>query len=733
MIKKTDRKKIFIAGLLILVLAAGFFAGNIAGRRAGRGHVISESAEIKVKIGQTDISEYVIVCEGNGSREAAKKLQSYILHITGNNIRIGSSKGSAHTITIKRTADRAPRILIENGNVVISGTSSQDCLESVYVFANEYLGWAFAGQDREHILKGADYVNIPENSASDYKDAWMEEREPIICLWDTDKPRGQYGNINASLASELMSYSDDMLYTYIRMMKYMGYSGIQVTDMCSTWAAYGNYEFVHQRIRFMADAAHSLDMNFTLWVWGAEFTGYGWQDTSVSYGCGLEEVRDCPEAIASCEKYYDIYSELADCSDRIVAHYDDPSNIHKSEDVAFFAKMLMDKCRAINPEIKFAVSDYTDKFDKSIIKDVMGNDVMIMYGANVYNDDAWNWPREFARDFNVELGIWSWNLTGMEIDQLATMNVNADIIKEVYCNTRKLDEIQKPTYWSEMESYHLLNIFSHYCAGRLLINPDESSQELLKDIAQAVVGNERAEDFYGILCLIQDARSGHTFSQFRYTISSSDYLLTSEEYNAEYILAECEKYMPVLDELINAQLKENTIPLPVSVSELLTLMKSHIQQIYEFAVFRSGLDEIEAAYEKGESSGKLQKKIDELYDPISNYDCVVGVWGNAEALAQYKLTESFCNKAGLEVPKDPVFTFYREQYIYQEMIAYQKESNGRRMFDENASFIWGAVIGDEAAWEIVDSLVEQGLLSREADGRVYLTDWEDYLFVRQGK
>lgn len=132
-----------------------------------------------------------------------------------------------------------------------------------------------------------------------------------------------------ALNSEVLSFSDDQLYQYIKTMKYCGFTGIQVTDMCSAWAAYGGPEFVHERLRYMADVSHSLDMKFTLWVWAAEFTGYGWVDNMVSYyDKDLSEFAyENPQALATFDKYYSIYAELADCSDRVIAHFHDSGNL----------------------------------------------------------------------------------------------------------------------------------------------------------------------------------------------------------------------------------------------------------------------------------------------------------------------------------------------------------------------------------------------------------------------
>ena len=106
-------------------------------------------------------------------------------------------------------------------------------------------------------------------------------------------------------------------------------------------------------------------MKFTLWVWGAKFSGFAWTDDTVSYEAGESGFAyDNPQTLATFEKYYSIYAELADCCDRVISHYYDPGELTLAEDVAFFAKMLRDKFLAVNPDIDFGVSCWVDAYNK---------------------------------------------------------------------------------------------------------------------------------------------------------------------------------------------------------------------------------------------------------------------------------------------------------------------------------------------------------------------------------
>nr|MCR5755324.1 hypothetical protein [Acetatifactor sp.] len=317
-----------------------------------------------ILVGSRPIEEYKIVISSHKKQalEAARLLQRYIAESSGRCLEITEKQGDYPTLTLisdAKTGDEP--ISIDGGEIIIQGQSWEECIEHIQLFANCYLGWAFAGEEREHVLSHAGVLNITDRSYHVEGEPWMLEREPIICLWKTNVARGEFYSPNASLKSELLSYSDDQLYEYIKMMKYMGFTGIQVTDMCSAWAAYGGYEYVQDRLRYMADVAHSLDMKFTLWVWGAEFEGYGWVDNTVSYydKSISDFAYENPRAIETFQKYYSIYAQLADCSDRVIMHFNDPGNLVTQEDIAYFAGMFRDMVKSINPLLDFGVSCYT--------------------------------------------------------------------------------------------------------------------------------------------------------------------------------------------------------------------------------------------------------------------------------------------------------------------------------------------------------------------------------------
>ncbi len=715
------KKKNIIICSIVLLLCISFFLGMFFAKRTEEKLVKGQDSVFFGNISLADFSiEYL---GGKDGRKAIRELKKYIYIKTGEKLKNSNApERQNHKITIAITEDAAKeKISLSQGNVTLYGTDSEDCVKTVRAFANMYLGFMFAGEDRQKTVSGD--IHNPEDDL--YNDTpWMEKREPIVCLWKTNVPRGQYYNPNANLNSEVLTYSDDMLYEYVKMMKACGFNGIQVTDMCSAWAQYSGYEFVHDRLRFMADAAHSLGMNFTLWVWGAEFDGYGWVDDSVVYSdpAKYKYSYECPSAYETFDKYYDIYAELADCSDRVIMHFDDPCKLDHSEEVATYAKLFRDKCREKNPSINFGISDYTDKYDKTIFADVLGQDVTVYAGA-VTSDKSWTDFRMITNYLGLDLGVWSWNLCEMEIDQLAWMNVNSQLIKSVYLNTRADgDEAMKASYWSEMDSYHVANLFSLFCAGHLLQRPDDNSTSLLREVANRVVGPEYGDCLYELLTIIEDARTGKSWKEFR--MGFDEYLLTSSKYPAKDILQRCEKYIPALERMIEAELPEPTIPLPISSKELLEMIRPHLYQIQKFAQFRVEYNKLKADI-TAMPEKEVIKRVCEIYEPIPTYDVLVGVWGQPEALAQYNLLNELDEIVDYELPQNKLYRHYLKQYIYQEICAYQKKNKDCLKYYLNSS-LWSVVIGEDNLYSIMSELADEGLVTMESDEYVCLSNWENF-------
>lgn len=683
----------------------------------------------EILIGDTSIEGYSIIKGEEVPVSHARDLVYYINQACGAVPEITEEEKTPY---IRLTTDASLssgtyKIEGTDGNITIRGAEEASLAKGICQFANTWLGWMYAGTEKEALTAGGASIHIPA-SIQEAEAPWIEEREAIVTLWKVNFNRGVFWNNATSMKNDIMSFSEEQLYEYVRMLKYCGYTGIQVTDMCSAWAGEGGYQYVHERIRILADAAHSLDMKFTLWVWAAQFDDFGWVDNSVSYrakdgGYAYED----QDVLDTFEKYYSIYAELADCCDRVIAHYIDPGMLTTSEDVAYFAKMLADKFWDVNPNIDFGVSCWVDNFNKEEILRQLGGNITLYESGQHDNVEEYKPFREFCAVRGCRLGTWAWATCEMEIDQLAQMNFNPHIIQSIYHTAMEYDEIMKPGYWSEMDSYHVLNIFSLYCAAQLLIDPSLEPEQLTYDVALAAVGEEYAEEFADVLSLIETARSGESWDTFWW--SSDDYILKSDAYPAEEILMRSQKAIVLLQEMIDKDLEANTLPLPLELKEVLQLMLPHIQQIRAYAEFRIEFLAVENMRREGAAGEELQRKIEAISTPIPEYNAVIGLWGQPEARAQQELLWEFCQKYDLEMPVDPAYDRERKFRIYSDLVRMQK---GKRdpVYFGSPNYQYGIAYGQETTDRLIGELIEEGILAvEEGTGEVYLADWERYSYI----
>ncbi len=675
--------------------------------------------------GGISLATYSVVCGEGVSASMGNTLSYYLQDTLGE---LTAAENGPCIYLEKTESGIGHEISFSGHDITLSADSDEELKAAIYEFANVCLGYEFAGSAREHRSSIARTAKLPEKYSSE-EESWIAEREPILTLWNTNYSRGIYLNDSTSLKTDLMSYSDEQLYEYVRMMKFCGFTGIQVTDMCSAWAGAGGYEYVHERLRFLADAAHSMGMKCTLWVWGAEFTGYGWCDDSVTYDKGgHNHVYENPDSVACFEKYYSIYAQLADCCDRVIGHYYDPGNLSDSEDVAFFAKLLRDKFTAVNPKIDFGVSCWVDQFDKKAFLAEMGNNITLYEGTHHDEGKDYENFRTFCNNTQVRLGTWAWNTGEMEIDQLAQMNFQPHIIQETYQIAKQYDGVMKPDYWSEMDSNHVVNIFSLYCEAKLLQAPDRYVGELTEEVAAAAVGPEYGSEFAKVLCLIEKARSGETWNTFWWR--SENYILKSEDYPLKEILKESNEALKLLDRMIAENVQAYELPLPISLVDLLRLIRSQVAQINAFAEFRYVFrDAVNLAKMEEYDPEEMEYVLKQICKPVSEYNTVIGLWGQIEARAQREMLLEFGETYGIEIPEDPTFKQARKNRIYSYFVSYQKGHN-EPVKQYAPYFQYGVAYGEKETVKLVEELIEEGLFLKDPEtGGIYVADWEHYKFA----
>lgn len=715
------KKKIWLLGIVFTLILALASCGNENGLEEENRPLLNSKEDIF--IGDNSIETYTINYSGTSAKAVAEIFQSYVKKTCGKELKLSGGNIIGNTIYFATDKNlEKPVIDISGGNIKMSAASSEELKAVAYDFINTYMGWMFAGTFREDISDEKTVLHIPSDVNAETP--WIEEREPIVTLWKTNYVRGNYYNENSSTLTDIMNYSDKQLYEYVKMMKWCGYTGIQVTDMCATWTGMSGYKFAQERLRFMADAAHSMNMNFTLWVWAANFDDFGWIDEEVVYDKGDYEYQyQNPEVVATFNKYYDIYAELADVCDRIICHFFDPGNLETADDVGYFAKMFKDKLEAINPDIDFGISCWVDAFDLGVILSYTGADVTV-YEGNAQADGGVDGSfRNKVYTFAARLGTWSWNTCGMEIDQLASMQYNSKLLQNTYNRLKQYDDIQKPDYWSEMDSYHILNAFSLYCGGHLLQNPDRDTKELTNEVALSSVGPEYAETIEKTLTLIETARTGDDWDTYWW--KSENYILVKDDYPAETILSLCEELLPKLREMVEKKVEGFYMPTPVSMKDIIGLIIPHIEQIRDYAKFRIEFDSLKKDFYANGDSEAAAEKLYEIATPISEYNAIIGVWGQIEARQQRIMVLDFCEENGIDVPIYPCYDRMRKNRIVDALIMQQR---GKKEPVSTWTVSAGAAFHTEER-KLIDELIDEQILTAGEGVWYYLTNWEDYKYT----
>ena len=562
---------------------------------------------------------------------------------------------------------------------------------------------------------------------------WIAEREATVCTWKVDYNRGYISNMATSLLVDFISMSDRQLTQYVRMMKACGFTGIQVTDMVSAWRASGSWEVVHDRYKVLANVLHENGMKFTVWCWAAEFSGHGWHDKTAVYQNADPQKPACedPHVLATFHKYYDIYADLAPYADRVIAHFFDPGRLRDTQSILFFTKLLAEKFRAKNPAVKIAVDtwgcppDYPSELVRAGMRDIM---LMELPFLPTWRQEGKRAAfRQGVKSLGCGLGSWGWYTCEYEIDQMPLMCVNSRVLADVYRQTREQgDAVMVPTYWSEMDSYHLLNFFSMYVAGHLLIDPEADPDALLAESAEAITGSSRPahrEALLAALELIRDARSGDRWNTYWW--GESDYILTHGNYAP--ILARADACIADFETLLDAAEPTDGIPFPITRNQLYRLMLPHLWQIRQFARFRVELEQVRTLAGSGAPREVLQTRVDALPFEIPEYNCVIGLWGQTEARVAYSMVREFCEQNELAIPDRGAMRYVFKRRLYDALCVRQRGLD-HPLYVSPKFYEGGKPFGMEMACALMDELVAEGVLTRREDGLYALTRWEDLRF-----
>ena len=564
------------------------------------------------------------------------------------------------------------------------------------------------------------------------KNPWIAEREAALCTWKFDHNRGYISDMSVSLLNDFMCLSDRQLKNYAAMIKECGFTGIQLIDICAAWRPSGSWENVHDKFKSLADAAHEIGLNITVWCWAAEFSGHGWSEPDAVYHDADPSKPACgdPRVLALFNKYYDIYADLAPYADRVIAHFFDPGNLTDAESIMYFVKLLYSKFKEKNPEIKIAVDTWgCPAWYPQALVDAGMEDVMLMELPFL---PVWREPgkraafREGVKKLGCGLGVWGWYTADMEIDQIALMTVNCRVLKDVFNKTREQgDRVMIPQYWSETDSYHILNFFSLYAAGHLLADPDADPDGLLRDSVRAITGNNETNEkrLLSVLELIRDSRSGDSWDSYWWT--EPGYVL--KRYPYESVLSRADGAIAALNGLIGEPEPDDGIPFPITRRQLYKLILPHLYQIKQYAEFYRDYRFIKEIKRNGASQKELQEKVNGLNFEIPEYNTVTGLWGQAEARVAFETITDFCRKNGLKAPeRSPSVRYCQKRRLIDRLTVEQRGKTERVRV--RTSFYEGDLLGADYIGSLMDELAAEGVLTKDPDGSYSLSEWSDHRF-----
>lgn len=557
---------------------------------------------------------------------------------------------------------------------------------------------------------------------------WIAEREVIMDAWKPDYNRGYINNMNVNLAVDWYSMSEHMLRRYARMIKSFGYTGMQMTDNCSHWRWFNSWEPDHDRKITMARILREEGLKATLWVWAADFNGHGWNDPDVVYDAADGgSAYDDPAVFACFNKYYDVYAELAPYFDRLILHFFDPGHLKNYEDIFRFTRLLESKFRAVNPSIEICVdtwgcpNDFPTRLVEAGFTDYMLMELPFL--------PTWGQPgrraafRQGVKDLGCRLGVWSWYTADIEIDQNARWVVNPKVIKYIYSRVREQgDHVMVPSYWSEMDSYHILNLFSLYCAGQMLIDPDRDTDELLFEIAHRIFGEKYGDKAFRVLQFVEDARSGDRWDTFWWDTPWDP----GVKHDPHALLPRAEQALTDIRLIAADRGLTTDQPIPVTPAQLANLMAAHVDQLTRYLRFLLDMEGLNKMADEGASKEALYAELDRIWQPIPDFNAIIGVWGQPECRAQLAAVWRFCDRTGVTMPKRGLL-FYTVRKRYYEYLVSECRAYGVSEVDPH--FYEGSAPFGFIENEIFDALENDGLIERLPDGRIRLADYEAYRYI----
>ena len=311
----------------------------------------------------------------------------------------------------------------------------------------------------------------------------------------------------------------------------------------------------------------------------------------------------------------------------------------------------------------------------------------------------------------------------MEVDQLAAFHVNNRVISDVYKQTREQgDSVSVPEYWCELSAYNVLNFASMYSSAQLLIDPERNPDDMLCEAVGMIFGEKYYNELLSAHELVRDARSGDKWSTYWWLDDGFD-LGTSDpesiEKRAEKCLCDLEKIS--CDRTFGGEVKAALEPY-----EIVELMLPHVEQIRLYARFRIEMKELYKKLEEGAAKEKLAGELDRIWQPIPDFNTIIGVFGQLEANYQDRAVYTFCEKAGIVPPKKG----YRDQLIirrFTDSMIYRQRTTGERL-EFAPDFYSGPFVYINDAVRILDKMTDEKILEKNENGTYSLKEWRNFRY-----
>lgn len=329
-----------------------------------------------------------------------------------------------------------------------------------------------------------------------------------------------------------------------------------------------------------------------------------------------------------------------------------------------------------------------------------------------------------AKKRGSKLGVWGWYTTEYETDQMPMMHVNAQLLANFYLQIKNgVHQIQPISYWSEMEAYHLNNIFTMYAAGQLLWNPERDPHEILGEMAQGIWGPRNGPVILAALELIQDTHSGPTWETYWWTLPT--HRLGTEK--PEEDLRRAENALAALVKMKTDAQFVPKFPLPFPPATFVELILPHLEQIKQFARFRIEVAKIRESASSGCSKAELAKMVKAAWQPIPELKTWVGTFGQSEASIQEQMLKKLAKELAVQV-QPPAWLVYRDaDRLLQRIQNVQQGHATPWIFKSNDSRLWSEFHWPtEKGINRVKKLMDDGLLEKAGDDAYQLSNWEEY-------